>query len=361
MRAESVRASVRELSPNRMTQMNTPSGKIFVPGMISAEELKRTAQKLTGNNVFNAADAAKAELDKLGLLIAQRMDCILSTAPVKRRDRAEEKVHKPKEGQEHLAGDWLAILKDYARITLCPRTESPAAVEKVGNLLIKLMSNEHVYGYGKVKGEETVANKDPCGYSGFNFVLRFGTLTANPSHAEEMVDRIASSMGVPAATRPRTSRSAPLPAPGARSLSEPPPAGLQDNLLSHHLPGDQKHGKHIALDTLPKIRFNHIGRFGEIQVNTMSLLYAKASKGDFIALFGAEKYMACKARFGVEGGLGHVLYEHYRSPTNPIRTRQAAALSNLYYARMRGHRPPNPSNDTLRRDMEAYIQRWGSH
>jgi hypothetical protein len=330
-----------------------------------AEELKQAAQRTTGNNVFNSADAAKAELDKLGTLIAERMDCILSKAPVKSRKRAAEKVHIPKAGQEHLAGDWLAVLKDYARITLCPRTETTAAVEKVGKLLRTLMSDERIYGYGQVKAEETVAEQDPCGYSGFNFVVRFGALTSNPANAGQMVDKVALAMGIPGATRPASSSGSAFSGPTrARSSSEPPPLpGFQDNLQSHHLAGDQHIGKKVALDSLPKIRFDHIGRFGEIQVNTMPLLYAKASKEDFHHLFGAEKYMACLSRFGVVGGLGHVLYEHYRSTPGTERALQAAALSKRYYGRMRGtdRRPVNSLDDTLKRDMDAYITRWGSH
>ncbi len=322
-------------------------------GMDFAEELRQAAQRTTGNNVFNSADAAKAELDKLGNLIAQRMDCILSTAPVKSRKRAAEKVHMPKPKDAELAGDWLAVLKDYARITLCPRMETDHAVKQVGKLVKTLMSNEAIYGYGKVKAEHTKAEEDPCGYSGYNFVLRFGTLTSNPMHAEDMVDKVASTLDIPGGIHPRPSYALRASANGT----------FQDNLQSHHLAGDQKMGKTVVLDVLPKIRFDHIGRYGEIQVNTMPLLYAKASKEDFFHLFGEDKYMACLSRFGVEGGLGHVLYEHYRSPLGTPRAAQAAALSKRYYARMRGvdRRPVDNSKDTLKQDMKEYVAKFGNH
>ncbi len=325
-----------------------------------AEQLKTAAQKTTGNNLYNSGLAMKAELDKLGNLIAERTNSVVIVAPLKGRKRAEEKVHTPKEGHEDEAGDWFQ-LKDMARITLCPNTETTQAVEVVGKLLEKLMENENVTGYGKVKGEETKANLDACGYSGWNFVLRFGALSVDPNHAENTVNRIALSMGLPGPTRPRSS-SEPPPLPTARPPSVA--GGFNDNLLSHHLAGNNRFGKEkIALDTLGKPQFNHVGRYGEIQVNTVPMLYAKMSNDDFKSMFGEQKYAACFARFGVIGGLGHVFYEHWRSEKATPRAKEAAALSKQYYGRMRGTdiRPPDPRNDMLKSSLEAYVQRFGTH
>jgi hypothetical protein len=306
--------------------------------MFSAEELQKAAQRVTGNNVFNAAEATKAELDKLGGEIARRNDCILLTAPIKGRERAEEKVHSEK-GQ----GDWFT-LKDVARITLVPRVplqlEASGRLKEVVDVLEKLMSNVNIYGYSKVKGEETRADEDACGYSGFNYVLRFGS---GPVDAIGAVDRAMGGQPVRGATS-----MTPL------NLSdEQSPSAHANDVLARHTLGDRQQ----------KIQLGHAGRYGEIQVNTMPMMYAKMSVTSFLKLFGNAEYMRCMAAFGVEGGLGHLFYEHWRSGPASERGTAAAALSKRYYRRMRNEDHPRPPRDadTLKRDLFAYVKRWGAH
>jgi hypothetical protein len=300
-----------------------------------AEELQKAAQKKTGNNVFNAAEATKAKLDELGAEIATRKDCILLTAPIKGRERAEEKVYSEK-GQ----GDWFT-LKDVARITLVPRVplafDANPRLREVVKILEKLMSNVNVYGYAKVKGEETTADKDACGYSGFNYVLRFG---------QGQIDTAASvdlAMGGAAPARSTTMK--PL------SLTDEQVDALfaQKDVRRNEATG--------------KFQLGYEGRYGEIQVNTLQMMYAKMSVTSFLKLFGSAEYMRCMAQFGVEGGLGHLFYEHWRSGPATPRGLQAAALSRRYYNRMRNEDHPRPPRhaDTLKQDLAAYVKQWGAH
>jgi hypothetical protein len=317
-----------------------------------AEELLKAAQRTTGNNVFNAAEATKAELDKLGAEIARRNDCILLTAPIKGRERAEEKVHSEKGG-----GDWFT-LKDVARITLVPRVplqlDATPRLGEVVAVLEKLMSNVNVYGYAKVKGEETKADVDACGYSGFNYVLRFGS---GPVDAVTAVDRAMG--GIPA---PASYTMQPL----ALKEEQIDPILKQADILNNHsigLGADAAGIKNRNDPRLQKIQLGYAGRYGEIQVNTLQMMYAKMSVQSFLKLFGAQQYMRCMAEFGVDGGLGHLFYEHWRSAPGAPRGVEAAALSKRYYRRLRNEEHPRPprNNDALKRDLVAYIKRWGAH
>ncbi len=55
------------------------------------------------------------------------------------------------------------------------------------------------------------------------------------------------------------------------------------------------------------------GHVAEMQVNSEKMLYAKSEPKDFVSQFGKEAYDAIKKETGLEGGLGHSLYEEFRS------------------------------------------------
>jgi hypothetical protein len=54
---------------------------------------------------------------------------------------------------------------------------------------------------------------------------------------------------------------------------------------------------------------------GEIQVNTLGILYSKLSEQEFIKIFGVTEYTISKVKYALPGGLGHILYERYRVPS----------------------------------------------
>lgn len=73
------------------------------------------------------------------------------------------------------------------------------------------------------------------------------------------------------------------------------------------------------------------GRPGEIQVNTLEMLYAKMSPDKFKEKLGEWEYYRIKFKYGLEGGLGHALYEIYRREPWSHKGIEAASLSRMYY------------------------------
>jgi hypothetical protein len=97
------------------------------------------------------------------------------------------------------------------------------------------------------------------------------------------------------------------------------------------------------------------GRTGEIQVNIVAMMYGKMRKARFVETegLGQEKYQECNARYRVEGGLGHALYEVYRvAPASP-KGQQAAQISRDYYNRLRGELVL-PGEDPLKESIAAF-------
>lgn len=100
------------------------------------------------------------------------------------------------------------------------------------------------------------------------------------------------------------------------------------------------------------------GRTGEIQVNTVAMMYGKMRKARFVETegLGLEKYQECHARYQIEGGLGHALYEVYRVAPSSAKGLQAAAISRAYYQRLRGELP-RPGPDPLKQHIAAFRQK----
>lgn len=74
------------------------------------------------------------------------------------------------------------------------------------------------------------------------------------------------------------------------------------------------------------------GQLGEVQVNNRPVLYGKMSKKDF-----------CKASYGIEGGLGHSLYEIWQKNFEG-RGKTAADLAKRYYGTLRSFPRTNRRN-----------------
>ena len=78
------------------------------------------------------------------------------------------------------------------------------------------------------------------------------------------------------------------------------------------------------------------GQPGEVQVNNRAVLYGKMSKKDFCNNLGVPEndYAMLEASYGIEGGLGHALYEIWQKDKGP-RGKLAADLAKRYYGTLR--------------------------
>ncbi|MBC5763167.1 hypothetical protein [Ramlibacter albus] len=245
--------------------------------------IREAAQKRIKAGVFGAAAAAKAELDRLAAEIALETGSILLTAPVKSEERAAEKV------KGDYRGDWLD-LKDAARITLIARDEQNLKAV-IGTIRKRMRAGT---GHWLVKDQYVYEPHKECGYSGYNGVVR---------------------LGIP----PKEVKARPLP--------EAFHPILMDELKTQVvLDGFAKGTKPPA----------YAGRFGEIQANSVAMMYGKMSKDSFIRMLGSAQYFLCRARFGVEGGAAHTLYEISRSvKSSPDDRRAAEELCRRYHRRLR--------------------------
>ncbi|BBM04017.1 hypothetical protein [Microbulbifer sp. GL-2] len=94
------------------------------------------------------------------------------------------------------------------------------------------------------------------------------------------------------------------------------------------------------------------GRAGEVQANTPNRMYGKMAKEDFEKFLGPHKYISILCKYRIEGGLGHGLYEIYRSNMGGFR-KAAASLSKQYYAFLRSDNPKINSARSLQEDLTA--------
>jgi hypothetical protein len=78
------------------------------------------------------------------------------------------------------------------------------------------------------------------------------------------------------------------------------------------------------------------GIFGEIQVNTPAMIYAKESKSMAKVLLGDDLYASISAKSGMLGGQGHIFYEQWRVLTPSSHQAQSIAeQSRAYYEAIR--------------------------
>jgi hypothetical protein len=78
------------------------------------------------------------------------------------------------------------------------------------------------------------------------------------------------------------------------------------------------------------------GIFGEVQVNTPAMIYAKESESMARVLLGDDLYDSIASKSGIAGGQGHKLYEQWRTlpETDPGRS-AIEAQSKAYYDAVR--------------------------
>lgn len=82
------------------------------------------------------------------------------------------------------------------------------------------------------------------------------------------------------------------------------------------------------------------GIFGEIQLNTERMIYAKEKPVDAKRILGTKRWNEIKKSSGLEGGLGHQYYEEYRvldkgNPVDLKRMKKLEQLSKKYYSNFR--------------------------
>ncbi|MGI1678154.1 MAG: hypothetical protein K6L75_05455 [Cellvibrionaceae bacterium] len=79
------------------------------------------------------------------------------------------------------------------------------------------------------------------------------------------------------------------------------------------------------------------GIYGEVQVNTPAMIYAKESEPMARALLGDDLYSSIAAKSGIAGGQGHKLYEQWRVlPSSDPGRSALEAQSKAYYEAVRG-------------------------
>jgi len=78
------------------------------------------------------------------------------------------------------------------------------------------------------------------------------------------------------------------------------------------------------------------GIYGEIQVNSPAMIYAKEPETLARVLLGNDVYNTVATQTKVPGGLGHHLYEQWRAPNvNPSEAKIIAEKSKAYYDAIR--------------------------
>jgi len=79
-----------------------------------------------------------------------------------------------------------------------------------------------------------------------------------------------------------------------------------------------------------------VGIHAEIQVNSPNMIYAKEPPPVAKSILGEKKYNEIAAKTKLPGGLGHKLYEEYRSiPAGDPRLKRLEADSRTYYNQIR--------------------------
>lgn len=236
-------------------------------------DLRSHAQGRIRDRMFNKAEETNHHLMLLANQILKAPGChgikVLG-GPIK--DKGDTTRGATFKVNKDYGGDWYE-LKDVVRMTLVARNETElqcarAAIEKICRA-----SN----GMGVIKNSTTTADKDPCGYSGLNLVVRLKN-----------------------------------------------------------------------------------GYLGEIQVNFPEILYVKMSEASFRRNLGDNEYLRIKTLYGIEGGLGHLLYEVYRVAPLSDNGKYAALLSKDYYAFFRGA-PQHMFAHSLRLRLTEFKQRFGKH
>ncbi|MCW9015877.1 MAG: hypothetical protein OQJ89_02815, partial [Kangiellaceae bacterium] len=99
------------------------------------------------------------------------------------------------------------------------------------------------------------------------------------------------------------------------------------------------------------------GRSGEIQANTPNIMYGKMSKEKFVKFLAPQKHTEIEAKYRIECGLGHGLYEIFRSNTQGC-GQAAADLSKRYYGFLRSPNPNIAMRDNLQAELTAFKKKF---
>ena len=99
------------------------------------------------------------------------------------------------------------------------------------------------------------------------------------------------------------------------------------------------------------------GRTGEIQANTPNIMYGKMSKEKFVEFIDAQKHAEIQTRYGIECGMGHGLYEIFRSNRNG-QGKKASDVSKTYYGFLRAPVPDMSKKQALQQDLAAFKQQF---
>jgi hypothetical protein len=298
--------------------------------------------ELSANNglqgpIMKTAGAVKVELDRICTIIEQKSPGVtLIKADTKSFTSANRKIN------DECDGHWLD-LKDVGRVTLAANTANDLA-GVVGVLKSILV---HRDGYTLAKAEETTPAYPPdnkCGYSGFNFVVRFGMKPASAELPNTAGSRQHVAFNKSAFT-------------GAQAKAA---AAFQNKANAQFMHKVRMDDAQIVAklkeknDTL--IIPDYVGRMGEIQVNTFAMMYGKMDRKSFSEQFSPGKWEECFQQTGIEGGFGHIFYEDWREDKASEASKAIANLSCRYYARMRGTNPkPAQGGDALKEEVMAYI------
>ncbi|MEP6790404.1 MAG: hypothetical protein ABI907_03470 [Ramlibacter sp.] len=303
------------------------------------KSIEQSANNWLQDPIMKTAAAVKVELDRVANLIAEKSGpgCKMIDADPKSEESARRKI----DGE--CDGHWLD-LKDAARCTLAARSLGDLSTV-VGVLRATLI---HRDGYTLAKDEETHAtgkNADPCGYSGFNFVVRFGM---KPVSAE-LPSTLQSHQQVAFKSNKFTGDAARAAAAFRNKANSP---FMHQVRMSDAQVLAKLKEKNEAL-VIP----DYVGRMAEIQVNTYAMMYGKMGKQQFESMFGSQKWNELYHQTGIEGGFGHVFYEDWREDKVSDAAKAIAALSTRYYARMRGTDvKPSSGGDLLNEQVMAYIK-----
>ncbi|MES2188378.1 MAG: hypothetical protein V4505_27760 [Pseudomonadota bacterium] len=251
--------------------------------------------------LVSPALAAKLKLDWLMEALAQRLpelNITIMKAPLKGRERAEEKIYVPKSGR---VGDW-GELKDYARTTLVLPDNSPMDSPnwlKLTSTIRQIFSPR--YGFQLPKDDAKDGKK--TGYTDHNFVFQFGQYHF-----------------------------------------------MIKNVMDNHFLGTPMPPMSESVRTA-----QYASCFAEVQINNINMMYAKMSKDTFDEYFPGQ-YAEYKRKTNVDGAEGHLFYEVIRkvgeiSPEG----QRLSKISKDYYERCRGLNPtpPFPESDPLLLELTA--------
>lgn len=99
------------------------------------------------------------------------------------------------------------------------------------------------------------------------------------------------------------------------------------------------------------------GRSGEIQANTPNIMYGKMSKEKFSKFLSDKKHAEIQTKYNIECGMGHGLYEIFRSNQQGA-GKAAADLSKKYYGFLRSPIPDAANRSQLLSELADFKRKF---